>query len=243
MVRTPHQPQPTIMTWEFHKTNLVFGLVAFLGIAQFLYSAPHAMSVYPGGYSVTENFLSDLGCRATHRHEDNSASALIFNRSIVVLGFSLIPFFTVMPAVLPRRGLTIRCSGLLSAIGLIGVGLTPYDQYFVEHHLALGLWIAPMLVMVVNFAAGADLGRTVSTSLTVCTSLVVLAAWAYAFAGDHRGHVIFQKALAIFAVFWFCLVFLIVSVSTVQSVSSRRLTIERQARQYLEVIQRNHWRR
>ena len=122
-------------------------------IAQFLYAVPQAMSVYPGGYSITHNFLSDLGCAFTSSQSDNSASASIFNRSIIVLGFSLIPFFIVLPTELGKSRWVIRYSGVLSAMGLIGIGSTPYDQYFVEHFVALGLWIVPMLFVVVVLAS------------------------------------------------------------------------------------------
>ena len=70
------------MTWAFNKANLIFGLVALLGIAQFFYSVPHAMKVYPDGYAIKDNFLSDLGCTVTQTGKDNSASASIFNRSL-----------------------------------------------------------------------------------------------------------------------------------------------------------------
>jgi hypothetical protein len=231
------------MTWTFNKVNLVCGLIALLGIAQFIYAVPQAMSVYPGGYSIAHNFLSDLGCTVTSSYLDNSASASIFNRSIIVLGFSLIPFFVVLPTVLGDAHWIIRCSGVLSAMGLIGIGSTPYDRYFVEHFVALGLWITPMLIVVVTFAFSIELGGIASLSLSVCTFLVVSAAGAYALAGSHSGHVIFQKALAILSMFWFFLVFVIVSVSTIQSIPSTRQIAERQAREYLNIIKSNHRRR
>lgn len=230
------------MTLEVNKTQLIFGLVALLGIAQFLYLVPRAMSVYPGGYLISHNFLSDLGCTVTSSGRDNSASATIFNRSIILLGILLIPFFTALPTVLENPHWIIRCAGVLSALGLIGVGSTPYDRYFVEHFVALGLWIFPMLVMVVTFAVSAETDRITSLALLFCTFLVLLAAGAYAFAGYHSGHVIFQKILAILSIFWFCLVFVIVSVSTIQSIPSTRLIAERQARKYLNIIQRDHRR-
>ena len=231
------------MAWRLNRINLVCGVVALVGIGQFLYAVVDAMNAFPGGYSIAENFLSDLGRTTTHNNQDNTASASIFNRSIIALGISLVPFFSVMPSVLDRRVWMIRSAGVLSATGLIGIGLTPYDLYFVEHHLALALWIIPLLVTVVAFAVSAELDRLASAILSLCTLLVVIAAGAYAFAGDLSGHVIFQKVLVVLATAWFCLVFLIVSMTTIRSITSTRLIAEKQARQYLKVIQRNHRRR
>ena len=151
--------------------------------------------------------------------------------------------FAVMPAVL-QEGRSVLCvSGVLSAIGLIGIGLTPCDRYFVAHHAALGLWIGPMVLMIAAFSAYAKLTGISSAMLSIVTILVTLAVCAYAFAGSHNGHVVFQKILAILAACWFSLVFITVSMSTVQSISSRRLMVERQATQYLKALQRSQGRR
>ncbi len=233
------------MTWQCNRanSNLVFGLLALLGILQFALSVYHAINIYPDGYSITNNFLSDLGRTATLKGADNAVCASIFDRSVVALGISLIPFFSVMPTVL-QKGRSVLCVlGVLSAIGLIGIGLTPYDRYFVAHHVALGLWIGPMLLMVVTFFICAKLDGTSSAMLSIATLLVVLAVCGYAFSGSHSGHVVFQKVLAILAGFWFCLVFITVPVVTIQAISSRRLMVEKQATQYLKVIQRSPKRR
>lgn len=230
------------MTWKINKLNLVCGIVALLGIAQFFHAVLNAMNFFPGGYSITTNFLSDLGCADAIKNQNDMTSALNFNRSIILLGSLLIPFFTVMPAVLERRVEMLRYTGILSALGLIGIGLMPYDLYYFLHHVALGIWIVPLLVFVVSLAISIDLGRFSSAMLLFFSLLVVLAIGGYAFAGDPSGHVIFQKLVVILAACWFCLVFVIVSISTVQSIVSTRLIAEKQARQYLEVIQRNHRR-
>ena len=231
------------MPWQFNRANLLFGLVAWLGILQFAVSVYHAMTIYPDGYSITGNFLSDLGRMETHNGNDNSVCASLFDRSVIVLGISLIPFFAVMPSVLQQGRSVLRVSGVLSAIGLIGIGLTPYDRYFFAHHVALGLWIGPMLVTVVTFFVCAKQDGMSSLMLSTATFFVVLAVIAYAFAGSHDAHVVFQKVLAVLAGCWFILIFITVSVSTIRTISSRRLFVEQQARQYLKVLQRRHGRR
>ena len=223
------------MTWELHKTNFCCGIVALAGITQFVCAVVRAIHTMDG-YSITENFLSDLG--RTH-----SSSASLFNGSAVILGISLVPFFTAMPDVLERGQTVVRLSGVLSSLGLVGIGLTPYDKYFVAHHVALALWIGPMCMLVLSFFTIASSGGRTNVALAVGTLLVLLSVGAYAFAGSHGGHVILQKVLAILAVVWFCLVFISVTVTTMGSFPARRIIAERQARQYLQVIRRNHRRR
>ena len=231
------------MAWELNRLNLVCGLLALVGIAHFFYAVVAAMSVFPGGYLNTENFLSDLGRSVTLNNQDNSASAAIFNRAAILLGSTLVLFFAVMPAVLEKRAWLVRGFGVMSALGLIGIGLTPYDLYFAEHMLALGLWMIPLLGTVIVFAVSVDLDHKGSAILLLCTLLVVFAAGAYVFASDFNGHVVFQKVLVVAAAVWFCLVLVLVSISTVQSIPSTRLLAEKQARQYLKMIQHGHRRR
>ncbi|MBN2291889.1 MAG: hypothetical protein JXM70_05655 [Pirellulales bacterium] len=230
------------MKLQFNRINTVFGLVALLGIFQFWRSICWAIANYPGGYSLTNNFLSDLGRLTTLSGMDNSQCASVFSRSVVILAVSLIPFFAVMPGVFDSGRWILRVSGILSAIGLIGIGLTPYDRYFFAHHVALGLWIIPMLVTVVTFFVCAQSSGAASRVLSIGTLLVVLAICGYAFAGEHTAYVVFQKALAVIAVVWLCVVFATVSVSTVYAVTSRRLLAEKQARKYIQRIQKGYRR-
>ena len=231
------------MNWQLNRINIVFGLIALLGIFQFGLATCWAIANYPDGYSITNNFLSDLGRRTTLGGMDNSLCATLFSSSVVVLAIALIPFFSVMPSVFESGRSILRGSGILSAIGLLGIGLTPYDHYFFAHHAALGLWVGPMLVTVVTFFFYARSNGAASLGLSIGTLLVVLAACGYAFAGDHTAYVVFQKVLAVLAVVWLCVVFVTVSVSTVRAATSRHLIAEKQARQYLKRIQKGYRRR
>ena len=224
--------------WQLNKTNLVCGFVALLGIAQFGYGLVRAVRCYPGGYLLSEHFLSDLGRTVTSNGQINTVSASIFNQSVIVLGCSLIPFFLAMPEVLETGRWLVRLSGVLSALGLVGIGLTPYNSHLAAHLVALCLWLVPMLVSIVVFSVSAELGGRLRTLVFVGMAGVVFAFCGYAFVESHYGHVVFQKILVVLAVLWFCLVFACVSVSTIQSMSSRKLVAERQARAYLKVIQR-----
>ncbi|HLH85582.1 MAG TPA: DUF998 domain-containing protein [Thermoplasmataceae archaeon] len=87
------------------------GVIVFVAAAQFILSVTVAEDIYPG-YSVANNYISDLGVGAT---------AHLFNGSIIILGLLLIA-----AAVLIRRmSLPFSASLVLSGIGSIGVGVFP----------------------------------------------------------------------------------------------------------------------
>lgn len=227
------------------RTNLLLGLLALAGIAQFLFCVIAAIGNYPGGYSLTEQFLSDLGCAQTRSHFDNAVSAAYFNGSIVLLGLLLIPFFSVMPSVLEEGQQIVRFAGLFSACGLIGLGLTPYDQQLAGHLASLGLWLAATLVLVVMifYLVGSRLNGFSRTVLTAATLAVIFAACGYVFIGTPTGHVLFQKVVVVVVALWFCLLLLVVSVATADAVLPRKLLVEQQARDYLEHIATHSHRR
>ncbi len=230
------------MTWGINRLNMLSGVLALLGLVQFFYCVVAAMHRFPGGYVLHEHFLSDLGVTQTADGQDNSASAALFNRSIIGLGVSLLPFFCLMPSVLSRNAALVRASGVLSALGLIGIGATPYDRFLVEHFSALAVWLASLLVMAVSFTLSADLDRFGSTLLAGCTTGLAAAAGAYVFAGERTGYVIFQKTLVVVAVPWLCFVFVIVSFTTIRSLTTTRMIAEQQARDYLDAISKGYRR-
>ena len=87
------------------RVRIFISVVACLGLLQFLLALAYAITHYPGGYSFFGNFLSDLG-RTRASGEDNMLCSQVFNRSIVALGLSLLPFFALVPSTLgssPRR--------------------------------------------------------------------------------------------------------------------------------------------
>ncbi len=102
---------------------------------------------YPGGnihdpsqvgYSVTHNFLSDLGGYKSHSGKSNILSALLFNTSMimfVLVGVS----FLFAPRLFKENNLNYFLSILgsvfffLGTIFFAGVGLTPYDLYLDMH--------------------------------------------------------------------------------------------------------------
>ena len=237
---------------RINRTYLVLSLVASLGIVQFLFAVAIAIKYYPGGnsaspygsgYSLLNNFLSDLGRTKTWSGADNSISALVFNLSVILLGASLLPFFAVLPSTVRKGGAIVWISGMLSAIGLIGIGLTPYDRYFVAHHVALGLWIGPMLILSLAYLGASLWEGDASLGLFGWTIALAGAVLAYGLAGTHSGYVAMQKVTAALSIVWFVLIGLRVGTTTIQHISSRRELVERQARQYIARLERGYRRR
>jgi hypothetical membrane protein len=105
------------------------------------------MFFYPGGnihdpsqigYSISHNFLSDLGGYKSHSGLPNLISFLIFNFSMTL--FTLIGIsFLFIPKLFKEDVITFIISIIGSAflffgtIFFAGVGLTPYDLYLDEH--------------------------------------------------------------------------------------------------------------
>ena len=93
-----------------------------MGSAQFIVALVVAEAFYPT-YSVSENYISDLGatCRATCQVVQ--PTAMIFNSSVSLLGV-----FGVLAAVCICRGFGNRILPVfigLTSLGAIGVGLFP----------------------------------------------------------------------------------------------------------------------
>jgi len=107
---------------------------------------------YPGGnihdesqvgYSITHNFLSDLGGYQSRSNEKNFISAALFNTSMILFAFVGIAFLFV-----PRLFKDNFINYVLSTIGSLffflgtiffaGVGLTPHDL-FLENHIFFAL--------------------------------------------------------------------------------------------------------
>ena len=113
----------------------------------FVLSVIIAMVFYPGGnihnpsqvgYSVTHNFLSDLGGFKSHSGKVNILSALLFNISMIMFILVGVSFLFV-----PRLFKENKTNYFLSILGSIffflgtvffaGVGFTPYDLYLDMH--------------------------------------------------------------------------------------------------------------
>ena len=114
----------------------------------FIFAVMLAIVFYPGGnihnpaqrgYSITHNFLSDLGGYHSHSGDTNLLSALFFNLSMVMfLGVGI--SFLFVPRLFKEDALNFAIAIIGSIFFLFGtmffagVGLTPYDLYLQMHN-------------------------------------------------------------------------------------------------------------
>ena len=113
----------------------------------FLIGISIAMYFYPGGnihdssqvgYSLTHNFLSDLGGYQSHSGEVNFLSSFFFGFSLILFFFAGIAFLYV-PFLFKDNELNFKIAlggSIFFAVGSIffaGVGLTPHDLYMEMH--------------------------------------------------------------------------------------------------------------
>jgi len=104
----------------------VAGALVFVGGTQFLLAMVVAEAVYPG-YSISQNYISDLGV---------GPAALIFNTSVFLLGLMVLA-----SAYFVHRSLNDRIVAVLLAlagVGAIGVGIFPENSP-VMHEIVSGI--------------------------------------------------------------------------------------------------------
>jgi len=122
----------------------LFGHLQFVVItvlAMLVYSGGHALDIDHQGYQFIGNFFSDLGMTVSHSSKPNLFSSVLFNISLIVLAISELSFYkaTAIPVV--------KRIGVLSAFGLIVVGLTPVNLFPNMHFYAVGLWLVPFFIV------------------------------------------------------------------------------------------------
>ena len=145
------------------KSKLAFFLVKFpsAAIGLFFVFTLIAAYLYPGSqregigfecdyYSFTHNFLSELGTFTINSDEtnpfaikeDNTPSMILFNGSLVLVGFTVVLFYFYFEKLFvfaKDNSRTIKNSkiakplGVLAGILYAGVGLVPHDLHFGWH--------------------------------------------------------------------------------------------------------------
>ncbi len=223
---------------HINRIVVIVTAVACLGVVQFVCLVVAAIRAYPGGagHAFFGNFLSDLG-------RSNTPGSMLFNGAIIVLGLSLFPFFAALLATGMDSTTSTKVTavaGMISALGLIGIGLTPYDRYFVAHHVALALWIGPMFVVVFAYTAAVAKEQETSSCLLAISAAMVIAILSYALIGTHHGYIAMQKATVALSFVWFAMIVVRVIRTAVFHVSRRHLILRREAQGYMELLKHGH---
>jgi hypothetical membrane protein len=153
-----------------------------------------AMLRYPGGtvldpttrgYSLTHNFLSDLGTTVAFDGRPNALGALLFVASLVVLvvalGGCLLGFVRLYARSPGQRALALAAAavGALVAAAFVGVALTPENRAMALHvrFTLLAFRAFPLVTLLLTLAALRD--RALPTRVAVGWGVltVVLAAY------------------------------------------------------------------
>lgn len=125
------------------------GLLAFVGGVECILGISIAEELYPG-YSVSSNYISDLGatCRSGSCNIVQPSS-IIFNSSVALLGALVITgsFFLYRSA--RERNLTILL--VLSGIGALGVGFFPETTGVIHATVSLIVFLFGGLSAVASF--------------------------------------------------------------------------------------------
>ena len=166
------------------------GAILFIvGAVQFLVGMAATQIGYGSSYSLTQNYISDLGAMncgtfggsaSLPGHYACSPWHLVFNVSIVLLGFLLILGVMLIRTAFPARRSRAIGLGLLvlSGIGAIGVGLFPEDVNITVHSVSafLAFGGSGLALIVLGFAMFRDTRWDGFRAYTVLSGLVILIA-------------------------------------------------------------------
>jgi hypothetical membrane protein len=139
-------------------------LLIILSVVQFVIIWSVAMARYPGGnewdhsaegYSFWRNTFSDLGKTVTCAGRANPNLGGVFNLSLTAVMLGLAPLWLVLPRLFPTRrllGRIVRVLGMLSILGMFGVGLVPGDHSTL-HAAFIGMAAVPGLAAAITALA------------------------------------------------------------------------------------------
>ncbi len=225
---------------------------AISGMLQFCVCIYFSMINYPGGtltdrnsvgYSWSSNWISDLGRDSAINGDSNLTSQVYFSWSIIVLGVMLLFFFAASTRAyeeLSWRTMATAFFGIMAAIGLIGIGLTPVDRFHNAHITALFLWIVPMILMGIFFTDECLRGESWFGSVIAFLTIgLVLCMLVYAASSISRNSMAMQKIFVLLSAGWFLLISLRVAAAAiyVAQAGNRRIEIvNAQATRYYSKI-------
>lgn len=165
-------------------------VLVWLGLP-ILLAIPSAILFYPGewlgpgaakGYSFSMDFLSALGRWRTAQGIANPMSAVVFNGALVGCGLLYGIFFWPGRATFIARRhwrLVMLAGGWIMAVGLAGIGLTPYDAFPRIHDTLCSVTLGGGFLAVFSAIIGSDrqFEPRVSRWVTIATlGLIPLAA-------------------------------------------------------------------
>ena len=128
-----------------------------IGISMLFYPGGNLHDPTQEGYSLSHNFLSDLGAYATSSGDVNFLSSFFFSFTLSLFSFAGVAFLFI-----PQLFIEDRINYYLSIIGSVfiffgflffsGVGLSPHDLY-IDQHIFLAIYAFRFLVPATFFYA------------------------------------------------------------------------------------------
>ena len=217
---------------EFDARRLVATCVALLGILQFGICVLAVGSATPG-FEFAGDFLSELG-RTTN------PGGQAFNRSIVLLGICLIGF-SVYGYLVGSPGdsaaTVFGWSGVVSALGLIGIGTTPLDTMYLAHIGCLVLWLIPMIVMVVSGLAMLGMYGQNGCVIIIPAVLLIGGIMRYVGVAGSDSAPAAQAFVAVTGIAWLLLTSVLAARMSIWQIRTARLGNEVATRRYIQHLE------
>lgn len=182
--------------------RLMFAFAVFAaiqGVVIFLVGTAAAIFEH-NGYSISRDYLSNLG-------RQSFEFSHYFNYTLTWLGFSLIPMFLMIWITDPRQSFSAKLTailGIVSAAGLIGLGMSPVDRYYITHHVWLAIWIFPMFYMTVSFFYVAARSPYVGVGFVGASLVMVVGMITYLSMVELTTYELLQKAIVVCGLIWLC---------------------------------------
>jgi len=167
-----------------HRSVRHGAIVWIVAVVEFLVGMIITQIGYGSSYSLTQNYISDLGavnCGPLSGREVCSPWHLVFNISIVVFGLLILLGTILLRTGFPPR--STRTVGLallvIASVGAIGVGLSPEDVNITVHSLsAATAFVAGNLALIVlGFAMFRDTRWDGFRAYSILSGLIGLVAF------------------------------------------------------------------
>ena len=133
-------------------------IITIVGGFQFILLTFIAMIFYPGGYSFTGDYFSNLGTTVNVKTgSPNDISRILFLIACVVVGVSLIPFWVVLTTLFKSK-LTYHISifgssiGVASALFLMGVGIFTEDTQYSLHSTSARMFFILIMIAILTYS-------------------------------------------------------------------------------------------
>lgn len=209
---------------DIDRLSIVSVVIVLLGLGLFALGLMRAVQLSPR-FSFTQSFFSELG-------QTGKRSAMFFNASVVLLGSCVLVFF--LNSVRFYGEVLFGLLGTVSAVGLIGVGLTPMNTHFVSHCVCLGVWLLALLAVLLLQSAEAM--RNGEYTLPIFAGVLAVLIVAYGASGLGGNAPFFQKLVVATAILWLGIVCWYAIRNAVSITREYVVGHDRQTRSYIDRI-------